>query len=57
MLKPARIDGPVVLHFILVPASADAKQETSLAHLVDQGDQFGGLDRVALLDEQHAGAE
>src|SRR6202043_1346594 len=56
-LEAAGVDGAVVLHFILVPASADAKQEPSLAHLVDRGDQLGGLDRVALLDQQHAGAE
>src|SRR5216684_3236640 len=56
-LEAARVDGAVVLHFVLVPASADAKQEASLAHLVDRGDQLGGLDRVALLHQQHAGAE
>jgi len=47
----------VVFHFILVPASADAKQEPSLARLVDRGDELRGLDRVALLHQQHAGAE
>ena len=56
-LKRVAVDGAVVFHFVLVPAAADAKQETSLAHLVDRGDQLGGLDRVALLHQQHAGAE
>src|SRR3954447_7928990 len=54
-LEAAGVDGPMVFHCVLVPASTDAKQEPSLAHLVDRGDQLGGLDRVALLHEQHAG--
>src|SRR5260370_422540 len=56
-LEAAGVDGAVVLHFILIPAAADAKQEPSLAHLVDRGNQLGGLNRVALLHQQHAGAE
>ena len=56
-LEAGCIDGAVVFHFVLVPASADAKQEASLAHLVDRGDQLGGLDRVTLLHQQHAWAE
>ena len=56
-LEAGRVDGAVIFHFVLVPAAADAKQEPSLAHLVDRGDQLGGLDRVALLNERHAGTE
>jgi hypothetical protein len=56
-LEACRIDGAVVFHFVLVPAAADAEQKASLAHLVDRGDQFGGLDRIALLNQGHAGAE
>src|SRR5215470_7301691 len=56
-LEAGRIDGPVVFHLVLVPTSADPKQEPSLAHLVDRGHEFGGLDNVALLNEGHAGAE
>jgi len=47
----------VVFHFVLVPPAADAEQEPSLAHLVDRGDQLGGLDRVALLNQGHAGPD
>src|SRR5215467_5066410 len=56
-LEAGRVDGAVVFHFILVPAAADAKQEPSLAHLVDRGNQLRGLNRVPLLHQQHATAE
>ena len=46
-----------IFHFVLVPPTPDSEQEPSLAHLVDRGDQLGGLDRVALLNERHAGTE
>ena len=48
-------DGAVVLDLLLVPAAADAEQEPPARHLVDRGDELGGLDRVALDDEAHAG--
>jgi hypothetical protein len=38
----------VVLHFILVPAAADTEQKAAVRHLIDRGDELGGLDRVAL---------
>src|SRR5260370_22366385 len=56
-LEAGGVDGAMVFHFVLVPASANTKQEPPLAHLVDRGNQLGGLDRVALLHQQHAGAE
>src|SRR5580704_12360783 len=56
-LEAGRIDGAVVFHFVLVPATPDSEQEPSLARLVVRGDQLGGLDRVALLNERHAGTE
>jgi hypothetical protein len=56
-LEAGRIDSAVVFHFVLVPATPDSEQEPSLAHPVDRGDQLGGLDRVALLNERHAGAK
>src|SRR5262249_26519699 len=34
-LEAGRIDGAVVFHFVLVPATPDSKQEPSLARLVD----------------------
>ena len=55
--EAGRIDSAVVFHFVLVPATPDSEQEPSPAHLVDRGDQLGGLDRVALLSERHAGTE
>src|SRR5260370_182365 len=55
--EAGRIDGAVVFHLLLVAAAADAKQEASLAHLSDRGDQLRGLHRVTLLNERHAGAE
>jgi hypothetical protein len=36
-LEARRIDGAVVFHFVLVPAAADAKQEASLARLINRG--------------------
>ena len=56
-LEAAAVNSAVIFHLILVPASADAKQESPLAHLVDRGDQLGGLYRIALLHQQNAGAE
>jgi hypothetical protein len=47
----------VVLHFVLIPSAADAQQKAPLTDLVDRGDQFGGLDRVALLYERDTRAE
>ena len=38
-------------HLVLVPAIADAGQETAARDLVDRGDLLGGLDRVALRDQ------
>jgi hypothetical protein len=37
----------VVGHLVLVPAVADAEQETAARDLVDRSDLLGGLDRVA----------
>ena len=51
------VDGAVVFHLVLVPPAADPEQEAALADLIDRGHQLGGLDRVALLHQQHAGAE
>src|SRR5262249_37280290 len=48
-LEASCIDGPVIFHFVLVPATPDSEQEPSLAHLVDRGDQLGGLDRVVFV--------
>jgi hypothetical protein len=41
----------VVLHFILVSAAADTKQTATGRHLIDRGDELGGLDRVAPLHQ------
>jgi hypothetical protein len=43
--------GPMVFHSVLVPVSTNTKEEPSPAHLVDRGDEFGGLDNVALLNQ------
>jgi hypothetical protein len=37
MMRQTHID------FVLVPAAANAKQEPSLAYLVDRGDQLGPI--------------
>jgi hypothetical protein len=49
--------GTVVLHLVLVPATADAEEEPPLRHLVERGGELGGLDRIALDDEADAGAD
>ena len=56
-LEARGVHRSVVFHLVLVPAAADAKQEAALADLIDGGDELRGLDRIALLHEQHAGAE
>src|SRR4051812_35823691 len=47
----------VVLHFILVPATADPEQETTSADLIYGRHKLGCLNSVALLHKQHASAE
>jgi hypothetical protein len=56
-LVAAHESGAVVGHLVLVPAVADAKQETAARDLVDRRDQLGGLDRIALSDQANAGSE
>src|SRR6202022_757606 len=43
-----RKDRAVVLDLLLVPSATDAEQETSARHMIERGDELGGLDRVAL---------
>ena len=50
-------DRAVVRHFLDVPTVADAEQEAAGGNLIDQGDQFCRLDRLALGDQADAGAE
>ena len=45
----------VVGHLLLVPTCADAEQEAAVGKMVEAGDLFGGLDRVALNYEANAG--
>jgi hypothetical protein len=33
-------------------AAADTEQKAAVRHLIDRGDELGGLDRVALLDQR-----
>jgi hypothetical protein len=56
-LVAARESGAVVGHLILVPAIADAEQETAARDLVDRSDLLGRLDRVALSNQANAGPE
>src|SRR4029077_2293733 len=57
LLEARRVDRAVLPHLVLVPAAADAEQETAARDLVDRGDELCGLDRVTLNDEAYAGAE
>ena len=50
-------DGAVIGHLILVPAIADAEQEAPAGDLVDRGNRFRRLDRVALDNEADTGTE
>ena len=56
-LKRVCEDGAVALDLVLVPAAADAEQKPAARDLVDRGDELCGLDRVALDDEAHPGAD
>ena len=56
-LVAARESGAVVGHLVLIPAVADAEQETAARDLVDRRDLLGGLDRVAQSDQANAGPE
>src|SRR6516165_2374691 len=37
-LEAGRVDGAVILHFILIPAAADAEQEAPPTYLIERGD-------------------
>ena len=52
-VKACGKDGAVVLHLILIPATANAEQKAATAHLVERGDKLGSLDGVALRDKCH----
>ena len=45
-----------MLHFLLVPAVADAEQEAPAGKLVDRGDELRGLDGITLVDQADTGA-
>jgi hypothetical protein len=47
----------VVLHLVDVPAEPDAEGGAATGEVVEGGDGLGGHDRVALGDEEDAGAE
>ncbi len=49
--------GAVIFHLVGIPAAADAEQKAPARDLVDRGDEFRCLDRVALLHQAHAGPE
>src|SRR5438105_14998006 len=57
LFKTGREDGAVALDLVLVPAAADAEQKPAARDVVDRGDELRGLDRVALNDEAHPGAD
>ncbi len=53
-LKAGLEDRTVVLDFLGIPASTHTKEKTPIRYLVDRGDEFCGLDRIALYNEAHA---
>jgi hypothetical protein len=49
--------GAVIFHLVGIPTAADAEQKAAVRHLVERGDKFRRLDRVALLHQAHPGSE
>ncbi len=57
LMAGVEVGGAVVGHFLGVPAVADAEQEAAIRYLVERGHQLGGLDRMPLHHESHAGTQ
>src|SRR5262249_30096780 len=56
-LEAGLVDRAVVFHLLRVPAAADTGNEPPTRDLVKRGDELCRLDRVALDDQAHPGAE
>ena len=55
-LEPGFILGTVIVHFLNIPAAANAKNKPPVGHHVQTCDRFCGDDGVALRDQANAGA-